>query len=68
MKPYNEIRLDDEGNPDDIVIYDTHIERMSPNVWWLAVYKGDKKTTFHIMADTKISVEIVTNGLKTKEI
>ena len=70
MKKYNEVRLS-EGKPDDIAIdgVDTHLEWMSDDngsLWWLGLYKGKKRTTFHIWSKSKIKVELVENGLKSK--
>jgi hypothetical protein len=67
MKTYNEVRKH-KGKPNDIAIYDMHLERLDSNVWWLEIRKGKKRTTFHIRSKSKISVEMVENNLNTLEV
>lgn len=66
---WNEIRLDEDGNPDDIVIScdSIHLERMDNNFWWLGINKNGERTTFEIGATLEgIMTELVENGLKTE--
>lgn len=51
--PFNEIRLDEHGKHDDIVIQcdSIHLEQMDNNSWWLGVYRGDKRICFSIFAN-----------------
>jgi len=68
-KKWNEIRLDEQGDEDDIVIDcdSIHLERMDHNCWWLGVYKDNKRVAFNIIATQEgIMTELVENGLKTK--
>lgn len=65
VEPFNEIRTK-MSFPDDIAIYDLHLERMSPTFWWLGIYKNGKRTTFHIESESPIIVELIENELKTK--
>ena len=66
MKVYNEIRLDNKKQLDDIVIYDIHLERMADRFWWLGIYKGKKRTCFWIKSKSKIFVEVQDNELDTE--
>jgi hypothetical protein len=65
-KKYNEIRLDEKGNFDDIAIYDLHLEDMTGKAWWLGYYKGDKRICFWISSKTKITVTLAEHGLNTE--
>ena len=69
MKTWNEIRLNEEGENDDIVIdgVNVHLEQMDNNLWWLGLYKGKKRICFYLVADQGgIKCELTENGLKTK--
>lgn len=63
---YNEIRLR-HGKVDDIVIdsVNIHLEDMTGKFWWLGVYNKKGRTTFHITSKSKITVEIIENGLES---
>lgn len=41
-RPWQEIRPDPDGAPDDIVIScdSVHIERMADDAWWIGIYRG----------------------------
>ena len=61
-----ELRPDDHGELDDLVIDDVtmvHMERMDTNVWWIGLYFGGKgdRITFDVRATRK-------NGLVFKVI
>ena len=66
MTKSNEIRLDEKGNLDDIVIDEVHLEDMNGKCWWLAVYRGKKRTAFWIESKSKITVRLQDNELGTK--
>jgi len=69
MKDNNEIRLDDYGGLDDIVIDcdSFHLERMDNDEWWCGAYQKDKRTSFIIYIEkNKIKVKVQDNQLKTK--
>ena len=54
------------GEPDDIVVDCDliHLERMDDHWWWLGVYRGDKRITFHISAKDHVAkVEVVEDEL-----
>lgn len=70
-RKYHEIRLDREGQEDDIVIQcdQIHLERMDRNLWSLLVYQGDKRVNFNIIAQQSgIMVETLENELEVKVI
>ena len=62
----NEIRLDNKGNFDDIVIDDVHLENMDDKSWWLGIYRGNKRISFWISSKSKIKVSLQENEIKTK--
>ncbi len=66
---YNEIRLDQEGKKDDIVLNcdSIHLERMDNNCWCLIVYKKNKRTLFNLIAEQDgINANLEENGLNAK--
>lgn len=68
---YHELRLDDEGKLDDIVLQcdSVHLERMSDDFWWLGVYRGRERTTFHICRTGKlVKVTLMENDLQAPEV
>ena len=70
-KKWNEIRLDEDTQEDDIVIScdSIHLERMNKGFWSLLVWKGNKFTKFYIINRQEgLMVELVENQLKTKVI
>lgn len=69
IRKYNEIRLNEKGNLDDIAIFNVHLERMDDKFWWLGIYRDGKKlkrVTFHITSKSKIEVHLIENELNTK--
>lgn len=64
MKRYNEIRTRN-GQEDDIVVSeaDIHLEDMDGKNWWMGVYKGDKRATFWMSSQSKITVRTDENDL-----
>ena len=70
MKKFNEIRLDHNGDEDDIVIQcnSIHLERMDMGYWSLLVHRGDRLVNLQINSETPIEVEMVENELGVKVI
>ena len=64
-KKYNEVRLR-KGRVDDVAIDELHLEDMTGDVWWIGIYRGNKRTTFYIESKSKITVTLIENGLKSK--
>jgi hypothetical protein len=65
MKPQQIIRKV-RGKVDDVVIdCDTfRLEQMHEDVWWAAVYRGDKQTAFWISRKgTQVMVEVTTDEI-----
>jgi len=66
-KIFNEIRLDKKNKPDDIVIYNLHLERMDKRHWWLGYSRGNNRISFEIIKKGDyIDVVVQDNQLKTK--
>lgn len=68
---YHEIRCGDDGKPDDIVLQcDTvHLERCDDAVWFVAVYRGGKRTALFLSnIGRAIVVNVTENELEAPEV
>lgn len=63
-KTYDEVRFR-HGSVDDVAIDELHLERLDDNTWWLAIYRGNKRTAFHITSSAPIQVELRENELNS---
>jgi hypothetical protein len=54
------------GEPDDTVVACDwiHLERMDDHWWWLGVYRGDLRITFHLTAEDNVAkIEVIEDEL-----
>jgi len=69
---YHEIRLDEHGEPDDVVLRceSLHLERLDEGVWWLAAYHGKRRTvlTLSTKRGAPISAVVTENELEAPEV
>lgn len=54
VNPMNVIRLDEDGEVDDVAITGDlfRMERMNDGDWWVCIYRGDKRTAFSLTANS----------------
>jgi hypothetical protein len=65
MKRWRAIRLDAHGQVDDVAISGGlfRMERMDAHLWWVAVYRGDKRVTFWLRARGRITADLGEDGI-----
>ena len=61
MQEYSAIRLDDNGEVDDVAISGDlfRMERMDNGCWWIAVYRGENRTCFSLSTKRNVAIKAV---------
>ncbi len=65
MKEFNAIRLDDSKTVDDVAITGDlfRMERMDDGVWWVCIYRGDKRTAFNLSSKAPIEATVIEDSI-----
>jgi hypothetical protein len=63
-KVWTAVRMNAEGVDDVTITSDLfRLERMNEKTFWVAVYRGDKRVTFAISSETRLTVTVTEDEL-----
>jgi hypothetical protein len=66
-----EIRLDRSGQVDDVAITGDlfRMERMNDQCWWVAIYRGENRTTFNLqLKEGRLEATLIEDSIGCQEV